>query len=82
MNHDRNEEPIDGDCRVYDIVERYPETIPIFITYGLHCVGCCISPFHTISDSAREYGVSLDPLLGALNRVVSGEAPAGRATSG
>jgi len=63
--------PISADCLVQEIVERYPETIGIFARHGLQCVGCYISPFHTLADTAREYALTLEPLLGELNRSVT-----------
>ena len=66
-------ERITADSLVQDVVRRYPQTISVFGLHGLHCVGCCISPFHTIADSAREYCVSIEPLLGDLNRAVIAE---------
>ena len=58
---------VTADCLVQEVVEDYPQTIPVFAHHGLHCVGCYISPYHTISDCAREYAVDLAPLLGDLN---------------
>jgi hypothetical protein len=34
----------------------------------MQCVGCYISPFHTITDCAREHAMSVDPLLDDLNQ--------------
>jgi len=62
---------ITADCLVQDVVERHPQTIVVFNRYGLQCVGCYISPFHTIADSAREYSMTLDPLLQDLNQAIT-----------
>jgi len=62
---------ISADCLVKEIVERYPETIGVFARHGLQCPGCYISPFHTLVDTAREYALPLEPLLGELNRSVA-----------
>jgi hybrid cluster-associated redox disulfide protein len=66
---------ITADTLVQDVVERHPQTIPIFARHGLQCVGCYISPFHTIADSAREYAMALDALLGDLNQAILAESP-------
>jgi hybrid cluster-associated redox disulfide protein len=63
-------DPITADCLVCQVVERHPQTILIFAHYGLQCVGCYISPFHTIADSAREHAIALAPLLGDLNQAI------------
>jgi hybrid cluster-associated redox disulfide protein len=62
--------PIAANSLVQEVVDRHPEAIAIFCRYGLQCVGCYISPHHTIADSAREYAMPLDALLRELNRAV------------
>ena len=66
-------EQIKANSLVQQVVEQYPQTIPVFARHGLQCVGCYISPFHTITDTAREYALSLEPLLADLNRAVSAD---------
>lgn len=73
MNIARSGKPITADSLVQDVVEYYPRTIAIFARHGLQCVGCYISPFHTVADSAREYEMALEHLLGDLNQAVGAE---------
>ena len=73
VNVPSNVLPITGDCRVQDVVEHHPQTILIFARHGLQCVGCYISPFHTIADSAREYTMALEPLLQDLNQAIAAQ---------
>ena len=70
MRDSEFEKPITAGSLVQTVVEDHPQTIPVFVHHGLHCVGCEISPFHTIADTAREYALALDSLLGDLNRAV------------
>jgi hybrid cluster-associated redox disulfide protein len=63
-------EYITADCLVQEVVERHPQTISIFARHGMQCVGCYISPFHTIADSAREYAITPGSLLCDLNEAV------------
>jgi hybrid cluster-associated redox disulfide protein len=73
MNSIPSAEGIMADNLVQDVVERYPQAIAIFLRHGLQCVGCYISPFHTIADTAREYAISIDPLLRDLNRAIAAD---------
>jgi hybrid cluster-associated redox disulfide protein len=73
MDITRSMERITADSLVQDVVRSFPQTISVFARHGLRCVGCCISPFHTIADSAREYSVSIEPLLGDLNQAIIAE---------
>ena len=61
---------ITADCLVQTVVENHPQTVVIFAHHGLQCVGCYISPFHTIADSAREHAMHVERLLADLNEVL------------
>jgi hybrid cluster-associated redox disulfide protein len=74
MNGMQSGRRITADSLVHDIVEDHPQTIVVFAHHGLNCVGCYISPFHTIADSAREYALDVEPLLVDLNRAVAAGA--------
>jgi hybrid cluster-associated redox disulfide protein len=64
-------EVITADCLVQDVVERHPQTISVLNQHGFLCVGCYISPYHTIADCAREHAMSVEPLVGELNQAVA-----------
>jgi hybrid cluster-associated redox disulfide protein len=61
---------ITADSLVKEVVESHPQTIAVFSKHGLNCVGCYIAPFHTITDTAREYALRLEPLLSELNGAI------------
>jgi hybrid cluster-associated redox disulfide protein len=62
---------ITAECLIQDVIERHPQTIAVFAQHGLQCAGCYISPYHTLTDTAREYAMSIEPLLGDLNRAIA-----------
>jgi hybrid cluster-associated redox disulfide protein len=68
-------ESITLECIVQGVIERHPQTIAIFARHGMQCVGCYISPFHTIADCAREHAVTTELLLDDLNQAVLLKAP-------
>ncbi len=71
-----DQDTISADSLVEKVVKDHPETVLVFVRHGLQCVGCTMSPFHTIADSAQEHAVALEPLLGALNHALAGDRPA------
>jgi hybrid cluster-associated redox disulfide protein len=71
MNAMYHTESITADCLVQEVVEQHPQTIIVFGRRGLQCVGCYISPFHTIADTAREHAIALGPLLTDLNQAIA-----------
>lgn len=50
--------PLSKDLLISDAVSLYPEVVPIFVEYGLHCVGCFISDSETILEGALAHGMS------------------------
>lgn len=43
---------------IADVIEDFPETAPIFLSYGLHCVGCFANAFDTIEAGCMIHGMS------------------------
>lgn len=62
---------ITADSLVQQVIEDHPQIVATFNHHGLQCVGCYISPFHTIADCAREHDMSIESLLGDLNRAIA-----------
>jgi hybrid cluster-associated redox disulfide protein len=61
----------DPDLPLQDMMERWPETIPVFIRHRMLCVGCLVGPFHTLTDACAEYGLDLDAFSRELARAVT-----------
>ena len=59
---------IDLDTLVDDVMREFPETIRVFLDYGMHCVGCPIGGFHSVEDSCRAHGIDATAFLAALRR--------------
>lgn len=53
----RNAWPDDPDMPLADLMTRWPSTIPVFVRRRMLCVGCLVSPFHTVGDACAEYGL-------------------------
>jgi len=64
----------DPDLPLADLMAAWPETIPVFVRHRMHCIGCPISPFHTIVDVCAEYHVSEDEFLAELRDAISGKS--------
>jgi hybrid cluster-associated redox disulfide protein len=58
--------PIGFDDIVGEVMTGRPATIRVFLDFKMGCVGCPISPFHTVDDACREHGVEPDEFLTAL----------------
>jgi hybrid cluster-associated redox disulfide protein len=59
------------DWSVGEIMAEWPQTIRVFIDRGLHCVGCPISPFHSLAEAAAEHGQGFEGLEAAVAAVIA-----------
>jgi len=66
MAHDFN----DPHLPLAEMFAIWPETAEIFVARGMLCVGCPISPFHTITDACREYRLDEQSFRGELRRMI------------
>ncbi|MFA8386353.1 MAG: DUF1858 domain-containing protein [Pelagibaca sp.] len=66
----------DPDLLLADMMTYWPETIAVFTRHKMLCVGCLVSPFHTLLDACAEYHLNEDDLREELRAAItSGLAP-------
>ncbi len=63
-----------------EIMQRWPQTIAVFLERKMLCVGCEVSPFHTIADACLEYGLEEEEFIAALKAAIND--PPGTAQQG
>ena len=61
---------ITKDTIIGDILDVAPETAPIFMSIGMHCLGCPASRGETVEQDGVVHGVGLDALLQKLHSMV------------
>jgi len=61
----------DPDLPLSELMDRWPETIPVFLRHRMICVGCLINPFHTVVDACAEYGLDEDTFVAELRAAVA-----------
>ena len=67
-----------GGLSVGRLMQRRSETIGVFLSHGMLCVGCSVSPFHTIDEVCAIYGLDPQVLRKELRRVIRGSGPSRR----
>jgi hybrid cluster-associated redox disulfide protein len=45
----------DPDLPLNTIMSLWPETIAVFLRHKMLCVGCVVTPFHTVIDACLEH---------------------------
>jgi len=61
---------ITKDMNIIEVVQKYPDTIGVFMYAGMGCFGCHVAQFETIEQGATAHGIDVDALVNALNEVV------------
>ncbi len=49
------------------------ETIPIFLRYGMHCLGCPHATAESLEQAGMVHGIDVDKLVDELNAFLSGK---------
>ena len=50
-----------------DILDIAPQTAPLFLSIGMHCLGCPSSRGETVEQACMVHGVQVDELLERIN---------------
>ena len=62
---------ITKDTIIGDILDIAPDTAPIFLSIGMHCLGCPSSRGETVEQAGMVHGVDVEALLEQLNATVA-----------
>lgn len=62
---------ITREMKIEEIVQRYPQTIPVLTHFGLECVGCQIASLEALEHGAGVHHVDIEQLLAELNAAIS-----------
>ncbi len=65
---------ITHDMIVADVLNRFPQTIPVFQKYKMGCVGCAMAPFETLAEATAIYKIPLHRFLNDLQAAVQWHA--------
>ena len=58
---------ITKDTIIGDILDIAPDTAPIFLSIGMHCLGCPASRGETVEQACMVHGTNVDELVAKLN---------------
>ncbi len=62
---------ITKDTIIGDILDIAPATAPIFMSIGMHCLGCPASRGETVEQACMVHGVDVNELLEQLNATIA-----------
>ena len=55
---------------IKEVVEKYPQTVEVFMKHGMHCIGCAAAHFENIEQGAGAHGIDIKKLIEDLNKAV------------
>jgi len=67
----RGADMITRDMIITDVINKHPETLPVFKKFKLDCHECQIADLETLEHGAGVHKVGIDELLEALNNVIA-----------
>ena len=62
---------ITTDTIIGDILTIAPQTAPLFMNIGMHCLGCPASRGETVEQACMVHGVDPDDLLAKVNEMIA-----------
>lgn len=62
---------ITKDMSIIEIVQKYPETVDVFRSHGMGCLGCAAARFENIEQGASAHGIDINTLIVDLNKAIS-----------
>jgi len=65
------ETKITKDMVIAKVISIAPETIDVFMEFGMHCVGCMAAAGETIEEACAVHGIDVDELVDALNAEIA-----------
>ena len=69
---------ITKETTIGEIVEKYPQVVETLMSFGVHCVGCHVSPFESLEGGFKGHGMddaTIEEAVKKLNEVVE-QSPA------
>jgi len=61
---------ITKDTIIADIMQMAPESVPLFRSIGMNCLGCAMATGETLNQACSVHGVDVDEFLPKLNALV------------
>jgi hybrid cluster-associated redox disulfide protein len=70
VSTEAKEKPITKVMPIGDVVQKYPQTVEVFLRHGLMCFGCAIARFENVEQGAMAHGINVETLIQDLNAAV------------
>lgn len=67
-------EKINKDMTIAQVLRMDQRTAPVFLSFGMHCLGCPISSGESLEAACAAHGVDVNELVDRLNELLDENA--------
>lgn len=64
---------IEKKMTIAEVLRTFPQTVPTFQEFGMHCLGCPSATGESLEQAAAVHGFNADELVAALNKAAEGK---------
>ena len=64
------EQYVTGKTLIGEIVSKYPESVEILLSIGMHCLGCPHSQAESLEEACMVHGIPADQVIEAINNKI------------
>ena len=57
------------DMNIGEILDNARETVPFFLSLGMHCLGCPSAQGETLEEAAMVHGMDIDALMAEISKL-------------
>ena len=65
------EQFVTGEILIGELVSQYPESIPVLLQIGMHCLGCPSSTMESLEEAAYVHGYTPESVVEAVNSQIA-----------
>jgi hybrid cluster-associated redox disulfide protein len=62
---------ITKEMTIGEVVEKFPQSVEVFLRHGLMCFGCAVARFENVEQGARAHGIDVEALVTDLNAALA-----------
>ena len=62
---------VTGETLIGEIVSKYPESIEILLSIGMHCLGCPASQAESLAEACEVHGIPAERVIEAINSKIA-----------
>lgn len=59
------------DMIIAEVLDNYPQTAPLFLEIGMHCLGCPSARGESVEQACMVHGADCDTLIEKINAMIA-----------